>query len=700
MADPYQKCTCGCGRSLKHCASKTVIHELDAIEQAIAGNQRIAAQARIDSLLAAEPQSTLLLALKARVQLELGEIDAAKETVAKFEQAAPDSPTMKVLRALTLAESDSDAALHSLLSAWGSREDADPQTLAFSIVVVAQSLMAAGNPAAAIRLLEALRGEDEVVARLRSQATAMEQREIVFLRMARVCDAAPAQHPLKQQLDAIDQAIYHLDWLKADQLLQEVAPKNPRDPEVLRRIGSLLLLRQQDDAWAAWKHLSNLETEDENERLFAEIVSVLTQPTDDEWMANVWKVTYPVESLDEVMEKIVSDGNFFLSPQPPEARDDGPPPRAEYFVLDREPPANPVDCRLEDVPRVIATLVIFGKQTDAPARLVLIAVEPRLEMAKQKLDQLVAGLTETERESQGEVPLHEVQAREQLFITPEYSTEDQERLRHEMARHTLLEQWPQVAHPALGGQSMAEAVKDDSKRRTVNALVVILEGTTDVAAEDARELRSQLGLAHELVSPESVPADKMIPFDELTRLPLSDLSDEQLMNAASQLAMYGSLLGPALDIALQRPSLLKHDKYQLHMLCEMAAKQASNRSETVQWLLKAADAADARGDSAAEYLLELLVPAAMTQNRDLLNDAMNRLTTKHIDEPGVRENLAAFFQMLGIDPATGQPMGGAAGPAAAPAPPPGQADSGLWTPDGGAPASGGKKEGGGLWLPD
>jgi hypothetical protein len=607
---------------------------------------------------------------------------------------------MKVLRALTLAENDPDAALHSLLSAWEQREMADPQSLAFSILIVAQSLMINGNPAAALRLLEAIQANDEVVQRVRMQAATQEQRENIFIRLARVCDAAPDDHPLKEQLDAIDQAVYQLEWLKADQLLQEVAPKNPTDPHLLRRIGSLLLLRNQDDAAAAWQHLAASAQEEENERLFAEIVSILRMPTDDAWMTDVLNVTYPVDALDPVLEKLASNKQFYLSPQPPEPRDDSPPPRAQYFVLDRPLPTELDSLTIDDVPYLVGELTLYGKQTDAPARLVLETIASDLDAANKALALVADNLLESGREVIGGAFTPEVETSLNLFMPPEISPEDRERISKEAQRISILEKWPTVKHPALAGMSPEEAMADSAKRQAVNALVVLLEtSSAGLQLADFHALRKRLGLPHETVAAESVSTDKMLNYDELTRLPLEELSDDQLINVSSQLSMFGPrLLGAAIEVAMKRPSLMTHERYRIHTLCEIVAKQSPDRLEAVKWLLRAADAADASGDSAAEYLMALLVPAAMTRQEEILNGALTRLTSKHIDEPGVREGLMSFFQMIGIDPATGQPMGqpsAVGAPSAAASEP----ESGLWTPDGGG---GGQEDkgGGGLWLPD
>ena len=181
MADPYQKCPCGCGRNLKHCASKKVLGELDHIFQAINGNQRISAIDQINRLLATEPESTLLLAIKARAQVELGEHDSLVETLNRFEELAPQSPTLKMLRAINLTGDDVDAALQTLLEGWENRENADEEMVGLALLIVAQSLLETDNAGAAYRLLSVISSSDDTVQRLQLAAAIGARRRLASL---------------------------------------------------------------------------------------------------------------------------------------------------------------------------------------------------------------------------------------------------------------------------------------------------------------------------------------------------------------------------------------------------------------------------------------------------------------------------------------------------------------------------------------
>ena len=115
--DPYAMCPCGSGKKLKFCCSD-LVGEIEKIHRMIEGEQPRAALRHVEQTLATHPGRASLLDLKATLELSLGEIDAARETIAKFVATNPDSPTAHACQALLLAESgESRPAIEALQKA-------------------------------------------------------------------------------------------------------------------------------------------------------------------------------------------------------------------------------------------------------------------------------------------------------------------------------------------------------------------------------------------------------------------------------------------------------------------------------------------------------------------------------------------------------------------------------------------------------
>ena len=133
---------------------------------------------------------------------------------------------------------------------------------------------------------------------------------------------------------------------------------------------------------------------------------------------------------------------------------------------------------------------------------------------------------------------------------------------------------------------------------------------------------------------------------------------------------------------------------------ELMSRLSGNSDEAIQYIRKAQEAAVAGGESPARYLMAEIPLRLERREVDEFRRLFERLSTKHIKEPGVAQSLQMLLYQLGIL----RPDGSMAQPGEVPppgAPAAAAAPSALWTPDQGAPAAaapaaGGKSK---LWVP-
>ena len=110
--DAYSLCPCGSGKKVKFCCSRNIIQELDKVQRALEGKQRVAALGQLNQLLKKNPQLPCLLHLKAVIQISRDELDDARETVDCLLKAASENPASLALGAeLTLLEDKVTAAV-------------------------------------------------------------------------------------------------------------------------------------------------------------------------------------------------------------------------------------------------------------------------------------------------------------------------------------------------------------------------------------------------------------------------------------------------------------------------------------------------------------------------------------------------------------------------------------------------------------
>src|SRR3990170_3943021 len=102
--DPYTLCPCGSGKKLKFCCSD-LVGEIEKIHRMIEGDQPRAALRHVEHTLANHPGRASLLDLKASLELSLGEMERARDTIKEFVKTHAESPTAHACHAMWLAES-------------------------------------------------------------------------------------------------------------------------------------------------------------------------------------------------------------------------------------------------------------------------------------------------------------------------------------------------------------------------------------------------------------------------------------------------------------------------------------------------------------------------------------------------------------------------------------------------------------------
>ncbi len=90
--DKFQDCFCGCGRKIKYCAPKELLHELDAVHRQIEGEQFTSALQKIEQLEKKFGAQSTLLALKCDIVVRRRDIEPALAYSKEFVEKFPDNP--------------------------------------------------------------------------------------------------------------------------------------------------------------------------------------------------------------------------------------------------------------------------------------------------------------------------------------------------------------------------------------------------------------------------------------------------------------------------------------------------------------------------------------------------------------------------------------------------------------------------------
>ncbi len=273
-------------------------------------------------------------------------------------------------------------------------------------------------------------------------------------------------------------------------------------------------------------------------------------------------ITYLINNAETVQEKLAADRRIERLPLDTSAwsAQNEPPPRAAYSLLDRAVAASGLGITLDQIPQQLGQMLLFGKQTDRPARLELAVFRPDLDAAKKLLqdvlgDDLKVPTTEVVIGHMGQIE----HALSWHWRLPDDTPEE---LRHSLSiqqrRKMVLEQWPKLPQPLFGGRTAEQAATEPQYRNRLLAAIWLLQlADADTGPDTYNELRRKLGLP-ELTDIDPAGLDlNRIPLGRIARLRVESLTDEQLKQAFNRavVANFALALRRLAPEVLKRPNL-------------------------------------------------------------------------------------------------------------------------------------------------
>jgi tetratricopeptide (TPR) repeat protein len=707
--DPYAMCPCGSGKKLKFCCTD-LVGEIEKIHRMIEGEQPRAALRHVEQTLATHPGRASMLDLKATLEMSLGDLEAARQTVKQFVASNRDSATAHACEAILLAEDDKPReAVDSLQRALAIVEREMPLRVFEALGAVGGALLEAGHILAAqahLWLHAALAPKDDTRSREVLAALNHYSGLPLILRDQLRFRPWPDNVPWRAEAEKATRLADNGKWREAVEVLDQLGHKYGADPALLFNRALLGGWLADDRALVAGLHAYAQLDVPLDDAIEAEAIAQMLDADLKEKRLDSTIQTFAIRDLDALVARFSSDKrvqSFEMDPQAFAGRDQ-PRPRNTFVLLDRPMPPTGVGLTRDAVPRLSGILAIYGRQTDRPERLEL-SIE-----RGPAFDASIATLKEVAGDALGELLEEKVigsvsptdQAINWRWHPPKDTPPEVRRQLIEEERHAaIVDRWPTLPQPSLRGKTALEAAGDPELRIPLLANLLILEqgGNSDRDLDSTAELRRKLNLPQpEPIDPAGLPISAL-PLVRVSRLKIENVSDDDLVMLYRRSILVGAhaaTLRLARE-AVARPSLADRipptDAYQ-----RMIAAERDPDKATV--LINAArEHSKSIGQSTATWDLAELELHITTGNVDEAKDLLARIQRDHRDDPDVA---AALYQLLyetGV--ITDEQMGRAPGhapthePAAAAASAPEPAAGQIWTPGSDRP-SGGKSA---LWTP-
>ena len=708
--DPYSPCPGGFDKKIKFCDScKDHLGDLDKIYKLLDGEQRAACLDAVEKVDAATPDRACVLAIKVLLESQLGMQDRANRTLSHFIGKFPENPVALAEQAiLNAADGLLPPAVDTLQVAIQNCKENLPGRVLDAISVVGRALVAQGHILAArghlMLELGFTAGEDGGGAmQLLMRINSSQDVPILFKDDAHL-KPCPEGADCKAAYDEAVELAARGSWRAAERKFSELSKTNDAMPEWWHNLAVLRSwLANEAGAVAALRKLATLDIPLDDAVEAEATAQMLDEAVADEEI-DLLRVVVDTSDLDRLMEALAASPRAVSVAAPPRMEEDQPPPRAVYWLLDRDAATTGVGIGIDEVPRLLGHMLVFGKQTDREARVEIIAYRGDALDATMATLREIAGDVIADSASEENVIGHTTAVSRTLNVAwrlpedtpPEHARE----LFDEYRQDAIFAQWPKLPLGPLGGKTPVEAAADGSLAIKVLAAILMLEYSTDswTTEIDYNRLRSQLGLPTADPIPGAEVKADLLPLARFPRLVVADVSDDHLVTLFRRAAMthFTAAIQLIGHEVVGRASL--DDTVDKAEANAILARHATTSDASLDYLAKARDAAEAQKESPARwYLEELPIRLERGESKEAEN-IIQVLRDKHFNEPGVADALYRLLSEIQAAAQQGMPMGPPAAAPAEMAPAGAQAapsEGKLWTPDSEQGGGGGK-----LWTPD
>jgi tetratricopeptide (TPR) repeat protein len=712
--DPYQPCPCGTEKKVKFCCGNDLIHDYNKIEELITGEQRLAALDQINRSLAQKPDRGCLYLLKAQVQIELRELDQARESINELLKLMPSNPAgLGMLAVLEAAKGDALEAVDTLQSALEASQGKLQPQVYNAIGFVGRSLAAQGILLGARGHLlfqtSVTGGKDQRAVQALIELDGSGHIPLPALGLEGLSSADANGRLSAAGIAEMTEAMKSAGmgcWLKAVDMLDTLTEREPYEPAAWKNIGTLRAwLGQEDKSRAALRRYASFASVPRDDAVEAEaVVQFLSDLVDEDLIPEI-TASFAVNDPQALQERLLSNKRLESVPfDPAEFREANEvPPLSAFLLLDREVPPYAEGMTADQIPVILGEMQLFGKQTDRSARVEFSTLKTADFDAKiAALQEVLApeGVTREGEEVTGKITRLGVALATNWRLPDAMPLPERKKLLEAHKTQVLLNVFPDLPQGVLDGKSLRQAAGDASLQARALAVILLMDLAEAEERPEFNQVRKSLGLPIvEPLDPAGLRITSLSPV-RLTRLDVKKLSDEDLLIAYQRAILYsaGRLLRKVGPELVSRPGM--KGKLDFADVYELMSRLSGNSDEAIEYIRKAQEAAVAGGESPARYLMAEIPLRLERREVDEFRRLFERLSTKHIKEPGVAQSLQMLLYQLGILRPDGSMATPGTAPPGAPAAVPAPA-SGLWTPDQGAPAAaapaaGGKSK---LWVP-
>ena len=709
--DPYSPCPGGTGKKLKFCCSD-LIGDLEQIDRLIEGDQISSALENVSKLEDRCPGRACVMAIKTKLELASGKIEEATKTGRAMLEAFPENTLALAQSSLldAVAGHFQEAAdrFDRSRDATGAEITADLVRIAATLVQAAAQARQTGFAHGLVEWMNAASLGSDEDRRMLAGIVAGSGVPLA-LRAREVLAECPSDASYKKEFGIALECARSWKLSRALRTFRSLIGTAGTVRELWVNIAILSeMLARPAEAAQAWIELTRCVSVPYDDQ-----VEAMARAMALEQEANLDRVPMiaverdrvtldspelSIEMIDEKLrqnhhcESLTVDRTGWLEKGTV-------PPRSAWQIY--ESPTNQGDSE-----RAIATLLVFGRQTDRPPEAILQGFAPDMEAAQKLLEPLLEA-TFLKEESNAPMPkasptvwllssryrrVSPAAAGSEIAGSTQENAEAVDARSREALWNRFERLWPETPLPELQGKSPRDAMKDPTMLLRVDAMIT--EGEAGSRRADATEawgvVRSALGMSVPQPVQSKHPLEEFPPL-RWHRIVMKELEIDELRGIFLMALEAGFDLAAqrAAEALLEKTDSTPEDHWEALGLLEERALQTDAKLECIAKLrdvAKKLKTSDGMIDVA-----ELRVRLQRGEQSEIAR-LLDRMRREHSRDRKVIEALAGVLSEAGVD------LSSLAAQVSQSAAPQSTETQGIWTPGGDTTGSASGKKA--IWTPD
>ncbi|MDR3234007.1 MAG: hypothetical protein LBT46_10165 [Planctomycetaceae bacterium] len=721
--DPYSLCPGGRDKKIRFCCND-LLKEIEQIERLLESNQSGACLSYIESIEKEHYGCACLTAAKLSVYRLENRWQDALPLAKAFHEKEPDNPVASAEYALALAVTgQAKTAVSVLIDAYESAKEGTAHSAVINAALqVGATLLLYGQvlPVTAIgNQLKHFPSVQEQANALLYRASSLSDVPLL-LRDLMFEENCPGDFPGKKDFDDASALIGLMRWKSALTKLEPLTKYADRWSGIWRNVAAvrfwLLENESGKEALKQYTLLPNVPLEDAVDAATT-LLLVNAEPLGDS--TNILQIEYPITDAEKAFEKMLSAPVFYRIevPQrdPNTASPNVPPPKGGFVLLDKPFPKD-TEVTLQNAASQQAACLLFGKETDREARLIVSSLleEKRFEVEKQLAEVLgdtvqTAGNVLERRPFSQSVSLVQYRFRFSSETMPDAETV--QKLQQDYYAAVFIGNWCQLPLGLLDGKTPNEAAKELQYRVKLLAAIQYLELMMDAELGNTvcNDLRQTLGLP--VLGTIAVPdsSDYLTVFDGLPvwrwyRLDAEKVPTEALMEG---LQIAGVMKEPRASVRFAKELLnrpMDSMPFEARLLAFESlletATAAGDIEEALLWIDRGRNESAAHNIPDAAWCLHEIPLRLHLGQGERVQQLVSYIVKTYKNDANVMQALRDLYVQLGVLNPDGTVSAATQQMTVqkAAAVPEGTQSTGLWTPE--QTVSANTAGGSTLWVPE